>query len=46
MFYIFLVFYTYPAINEGKKHTEKEASKKVQKSVILLKHSNRKQNIG
>lgn len=34
MFYIFLVFYTYPAINEGKKHTEKKQVKKSRKCNI------------
>lgn len=37
MFYIFLVFYTYPAINEDKKkHTEQELVKKVRKVKYYL----------
>lgn len=41
MFYIFLVFYTYPAINERRKKLKNE-----QESVILLQHSNKPQNKG
>lgn len=42
MFYIFLVFYTYPAINERRK----KLKKKEQESVKLLQHSNKPQNKG